>query len=93
MKKSESVSCSGIANSVTLWTVPCQAPLSMKFSRQEHWSGFPCPPPEDLPDSGIESVHPAASGLQVDSLLLSHWEAPLKPILIAIYIVCIASLS
>ena len=70
-----------------------QAPLSMKFSRQEHWSGFPCPPPEDLPDSGIESVHPAASGLQVDSLLLSHWEAPLKPILIAIYIVCIASLS
>ena len=31
------------------------APLSMGFSRQEYWSGFPCPPPEDLPDPGIES--------------------------------------
>ena len=70
-----------------------QAPLSMKFSRQEYWSGLPCPTPEDLPDSGMESVHPAASGLQVDSLLLSHWEAPLKPVLKAIYIVCTGSLS
>ena len=32
----------------------CQAPLSMGFSRQEYWSGLPCPPPEDLPDPGIE---------------------------------------
>ena len=30
---------------VTLWTVAHQAPLSLEFSRQEHWSGFPCPPP------------------------------------------------
>ena len=30
---------------VTLWSVACQAPLSMGFSRQEHWSGLPCPPP------------------------------------------------
>ena len=29
----------------TLWTVACQAPLSMGFSRQEHWSGLLCPPP------------------------------------------------
>ena len=29
---------------VTLWTVACQASLSMRFSRQEQWSGFPCPP-------------------------------------------------
>ena len=36
----------------TLWTR--QAPLSMGFSRQEHWSGFPCPPPGDLPDPGVE---------------------------------------
>ena len=34
-----------------------QAPLSMGFSRQE-WSGLPCPPPEDLPDPGIEPVSP-----------------------------------
>ena len=30
---------------VTLWTIACQAPLSMGFSRQEYWSGLPCPPP------------------------------------------------
>ena len=36
------------------WTVAQQAPLSMGFSRQEYWSGLPCPPPEDLPDPGIE---------------------------------------
>ena len=39
---------------VTLWTVACQAPLSMGFSRQEYWSGLSCPPPRDLPDPGIE---------------------------------------
>ena len=33
---------------VTPWTVDCQAPLSMEFSRQEYWSGLPCPPPGDL---------------------------------------------
>ena len=38
----------------TPWTVVHQAPLSMGFSRQEDWSGLPCPPPGDLPDSGIE---------------------------------------
>ena len=40
----------------TLWTVACQASLSMGFSRQEYWSGLPCPPPGDLPNSGIEPV-------------------------------------
>ena len=34
---------------VTLWTVAHQAPPSMEFSRQEYWSGLPCPPPGDLP--------------------------------------------
>ena len=38
----------------TLWTVAHQAPLSMGFSRQEYWSGLPCPPPGDLPDPGIK---------------------------------------
>ena len=36
------------------WAVAHQAPLSMEFSRKEYWSGLPCPPPEDLPDPGIE---------------------------------------
>ena len=38
----------------TLWTVVCQAPLSMGFSRKEYWSGLPCPPPGDPPSPGIE---------------------------------------
>ena len=49
----------------TPWTVACQAPLSMGFSRQEYWSGLPFPSPEDLPDLGIE---PGSSALQADSL-------------------------
>ena len=40
----------------TLWTAARQSPLSMGFSRQEYWSGLPCPPPGDLPDPGIELV-------------------------------------
>ena len=42
-----------------------QAPLSMGFSRQEYWSGLPCPPPGDHPDSGIEPrslISPARAG-------------------------------
>ena len=39
---------------VTFWTVACQAPLSMGFSRQEYWNGLPYPLPGDLPDSEIE---------------------------------------
>ena len=41
---------------VTLGTLAHQAPLSMGFSRQEYWSRLSCPPPEDLPDPGIEPV-------------------------------------
>ena len=48
------------------WTEAHQAPLSMGFSRQEYWSGLPCPPPGDLPKPGIEPRSPA---LQADSLL------------------------
>ena len=40
--------------SVTLSTVTRQAPLSVGFSRQEYWSGLPCPPPGNLPNPGIE---------------------------------------
>ena len=39
---------------VTPWTVAWQAPLLTGFSRQEYWSGLPCPPPWDLHDPGIE---------------------------------------
>ena len=40
----------------TLWTVACQAPLSIGFSGQEYWSGLPCRLPWDLPDTEIELV-------------------------------------
>ena len=59
-----------------LWTVACQAPLSMGFSRQEHWIVLPCPPPRDLPDLGIKPASPVAPALQADSLLLSHQGSP-----------------
>ena len=42
-----------------LWTGAHQASLSMGFSRQEYWSGLPCPPPGDLSDPEIEPVSPA----------------------------------
>ena len=58
---------------MTLRTVACQAPLSMGFSRQEHWTGLPFPSPEDLPNPGIEPRFPA---LQADSL---PSEPPGKP--------------
>ena len=56
--------CSHARFFATLWTVACQAPLSVEFSRQEYWSGLPCPSPGDLPDPGIEpaSVSLALTG-------------------------------
>ena len=47
---------------VTPWTVACQVPLSMEFSRQEYWSGLLFSSPRDLPDSGIKPAFPAIAG-------------------------------
>ena len=49
----------------TPWTVACQAPLSMGFSRQDYWSGLPFPSPGDLPNPEIE---PRSRALQAKSL-------------------------
>ena len=61
---------------VTPWTVAHQAPLSMEFSRQEYWSGLPCPPPGDLPDPGMNlfllSLPALAGGFFTTSAI---WEA------------------
>ena len=57
---------------VTLWTVACQATLSMGFSRQKSWRGLPFPPPGDLPGPVIEHPSPVSFTLQTDSLLVSH---------------------
>ena len=70
----DSVNCSVVSDSVTPWTVACQAPLSIRFPRQEYWSGLPCPPPGNLPNPGME---PRSLALQVDSL---PSELPGKPL-------------
>ena len=58
--------CSVVSNSfVTLWSIVCQAFLSMGLSRQEYWSGLPFPPPGNLPNTGIEPtslVSPTLAG-------------------------------
>ena len=51
----------------TPWTVARQAPLSMGLSRQERWSGLPCPPPETLPRPGL-------------NLGLLHWQEVSSPL-------------
>ena len=50
----------------TLQAVTHQAPLSMGFSRQEYWSGLPCPPPGDLPNPGTELASPEPLALTGD---------------------------
>ena len=50
---------------LTLWTVLCQAPLPMEFSKQEYWDGLPFPSLGDLPDPGIQLaflMSPALAG-------------------------------
>ena len=44
------------------WTVAHQAPPYVRFPRQESWSGFPVPSPEDLPDPGIKPASLAWTG-------------------------------
>ena len=59
----------------TLWTVAHQAPLSMGFSRQEYWSGLPCPP-GDLPHPGIKPMSLTSPVLGVGFFTTSTtWEA------------------
>ena len=60
-------------DSVTIWSVVHQVPLSMGFSRQEYLYGLPFPPAGDLPISGIELWH--LLDQQADSLPLSHLES------------------
>ena len=65
-------SFSPVLHFMSPWTVAHQVPLSVGFSRQEYWSGLPCPPPGELPDLGIEPASSVSPGLQAGSLLLSH---------------------
>ena len=51
----------------TPWTVACQAPLSVGFSRQKYWSGLPFPPAGDFPNPGIIPVSPQIYQKQASS--------------------------
>ena len=65
-----------VSDSVTLWTVARQAPLSVEFSRKEYWNGLPSPPPGDLPEPGIKPVSlksPALAGVLFTTS--TTWEA------------------
>ena len=72
------LSCfSHVQLSAAPWTADHQAPLSVGFSRQECWSGLPCPPPGDLPEAGIEPTSAVSPALQVDYFTA---EPPVEPI-------------
>ena len=60
-----------------LWIVTHQAPLTMRFSRQEYWRALPFPPPGDLPDPGIK---PASPGLAGGFFTLKHLGSPKNPL-------------
>ena len=73
-----------MSDSVNLWTVAHQAPLSMGFSRQDYRSGLSFRSPGDLPDPGIEPTSPAFPAWQ-DSLPLSHLGGPIKTLQCGIF--------
>jgi len=62
-----------MSDSATPWTIALQASLSMGFSRQEYWSGWPFPSLGDVPDPGIKPKSPT---LQADFYHLSHHGSP-----------------
>ena len=69
----------------TLWTIVCQAPLSMGFSRQEYWSGLPCPPLGIFQTQGSNLHLLSLLHLQAGSLPLSHLGSPFR---IQLIIIC-----
>ena len=73
----------------TLWTVACQSPLSMGFSRQKYWSGLPYTPPGVLSNPGIKPASPASVSC-IDRQILFTTEPPGKHILFR-YIFCSVS--
>ena len=82
IQKGESISCSVMSKLfATPWTTARRAPLSVEFSRQEYWSGLPCPLPGDLPQPGIKSAALESPAL-ADRFFTSSttWEALRKPV-------------
>ena len=66
---------------VSLWTVACQDPQSMGFSRQDYWSGLPCFSPGDLPKPGIKLASLTSPALAGGFFITSAtWEAPAESV-------------
>ena len=63
-----------VSDSATPWIVACPAPLSMGFSRQEYWSGFPFPSPRDITNLRIKLGPPSLQAVSLPS------EPPGKPV-------------
>ena len=84
-----------------LWTVACQAPLSIEFFRQKYWSGLSCPSPGDLLDPGIKPTSPALAGRcftteppgKAQFLLQSSLFVPLPVSIPVLYCDCISVLD
>ena len=73
---------------VTLWTVACQAPLSMEFSRQKYWSGLLFPPTWDLPNPGIKPESLVSPVLAGSFLTTAPPGKPFKYNIQLIYLAC-----
>jgi len=58
-----------MSDSCDPWTVACQAPLSMGYSKQEYWNGLPFPSPGDLPYPGIKPRSPAWQAVSLATML------------------------
>ena len=82
VKKYVCVVCAALLHSrlfAILWTGARQAPLSMGFSRQEYWSGWPHPSPGDLPDPGTDPLSLKSPALTSGFFTIgATWEAPNK---------------
>ena len=72
---------------ISLWAVACQALLS-NISRQEYWSGLPCPPPGDLPDPRIEPTSSVSPALADAFFTTESWRKPQnKEVRVSFYLV------
>ena len=77
-----------VSDSTTLWPEAGQSPQSMRFSRQEYWSGLPCPPSGDLPDLGIKPMPLTSPALAAGSLPLMTPAKPPKAFTLALFHWC-----
>ena len=71
---------------VSPWTVACQAPLSIEFSKQVDWSGLPLPSPGNLSNPGIKPVSLMSLELAGEFFIIMLPEKPNLCILLIVHI-------